>query len=571
MGQLVETGKQRLGKLYCLRTATIAIGVLAAGFLLFANDGLAWLFSGANFANASFYLMLLGALGLAVHRRDQLLKLQEEIVQKQGQEIDLTYAALNRHALVSLTDPDGIITSVNEKFAERYGYTSAELVGKSMSIIYPDGKADAVYKQIRKSLTQGRIWSGENEELAADGSRIYTRCTIVPMIDDAGNHVRSVAIRTDNTDFHRAEQARFLKSLFDHLQDEVYIYRVEGLNMVYANHAALDACGWKGKDLIHKTIYDANPVSGGALFDPHAAPLLSGEKDVVRTDVQRGETSGELSTRIVRGDDGHMLFVSVLRDATERKAIERAKMESVSVVSHELRTPLTSIKGSLRLLNSGALGTFDPKAQSVLDIAVRNTDRLLLVVDDILDLEKIRAGKMKLKKTPVDLVTFVDEAVEMNKGYGDELHVDFVFQTDLETAPTQVAPERIMQVLANLLSNAAKYSPTYGAVRIGVQEDGKFWRITVSDDGPGIPEDQRADVFESFSQLKSADGIARKGTGLGMTISQKIVEAHNGEIGFDSEIGKGSTFFVRLPMDPARSGDVDHKVAAEAERLPDVA
>jgi len=571
MGQLAATGKLQHGKLSCLRNVTIAVGAIAAGFLLFANEALTWFLSGLNFANVSIYLLLLVAFGLAVHRRNQLLRLQARLVHRQEQEIELIHTALNRHALVSLTDPHGVITSVNEKFAERYGYTSAELVGKSVSMIYPDGASDAVYKEVRKSLSQGKIWSGENEEMAADGSRIYTRCTFVPVMDEEGHLVRTVGIRTDNSDFHRAQQARFLKSLFDHLQDEVYIYHVNGLKMVYANHAALDACGWKGKDLPGKTIYDANPMTGGELFHAHAAPLVSGEKDVVKIDVQRGETSGEISTRIVRGEDGQMLFVSVLRDATERKAIERAKMESVSVVSHELRTPLTSIKGSLRLLNSGALGTFDTKVQSVLDIAVRNTDRLLLVVDDILDIEKIRAGKMKLKKAPVDLVGFVNEAVEMNKGYGDELHVEIVFQTDLETAPTHIAPERMMQVLANLLSNAAKYSPTYGTVRVGLHEDGKFWRITVADDGPGIPKEMRADVFESFSQIKSADGVTRKGSGLGMTISQKIVQAHNGEIGFDSEVGKGTTFFVRLPIVSARNGDVDDKAVSGARCLSDVA
>lgn len=571
MVNLFESKKIQLRKLYCLRIASIVISMVAAGLLFFVNDGLAWFSLGPHFANASLSFLLLCALGLAVYRRNQLLKLQVKLVQKQGQEIELIYTALNRHALVSLTDPLGVITSVNENFSERYGYLSSELVGKPISIIYPDGASDAVYGAARKSLAAGEIWSGENEEMAADGSRIFTRCTLVPVMDDDGHLVRTVGIRTDNTDFHRAEQARFLKSLFDHLQDEVYIFRVESLEMVYANHAALGASGWKAKDLVDKTVLDADPNMNEKLFRAHVAPLFSGEKEVVSIDVRRGETSGEISTRIVRGDDGDMLFVSVLRDSTERKEIERAKMESVSIVSHELRTPLTSINGSLRLLNSGALGTFDPKAQSVLDIAVRNTDRLLLVVDDILDLEKIRAGKMTVEKTQVDLVSFVDEAVEINKGYGDELHVSFAFETDLETASILVAPERIMQVLANLLSNAAKYSPTYGTVRVGLREDGRFWRISVADDGPGIPEEMRASVFESFSKLQSPDGVARKGTGLGMTISQKIVQAHDGEIGFESEVGNGSTFFIRLPMDPARAADVEDDVTPDAGPLSSVA
>lgn len=569
MGQMANKGKSQRGKLVCLRNAMIAIGVIALLYFMFLNDATTWFFSGLNVANATIYMLLVGLLAVAIYRRDQLLKLQKEIVARKEEEIELIHAALNRHALVSVAGPNERITSVNDKFAERLGYSSEELVGKPISMIYPGGESDTVYKQTRKKLEAGEIWSGEHEEVAADGSRIYSRGIFVPMMDDHGQLVRTVGIRTDNTDFHRAQHARSLKALVDHLQDEVYVFDTTSLQMVYANYAALRSSGWEARELTQKTILDADPDRSAdpkvneKIFRAHVAPLFTGEEEVETIDVQRGEGHGEVSTRIIRGDDGRKLFVSVLRDSTKRKEIELAKMQSISIVSHELRTPLTSIKGSLRLLESGALGTFDQKAQSVLDIAARNTDRLLLVIDDILDLEKIRAGKMEFTKSPIDLVTFVAEAVEMNRGYGDELNVNFDFHTDLEAAPTRAAPERIMQVIANLLSNAAKYSPTNGTVHIGLCQDGRFWRIFVSDNGPGIPEEMRDAVFETFSQLKSADGVTRKGTGLGMTISQKIVEAHKGEIGFDSELGKGSTFFVKLPIDEESNEDVGDKPLAE--------
>lgn len=569
MGQMANKGKSQRGKLVCLRNAMIAIGVIALLYFMFLNDATTWFFSGLNVANATIYMLLVGLLAVAIYRRDQLLKLQKEIVARKEEEIELIHAALNRHALVSVAGPNERITSVNDKFAERLGYSSEELVGKPISMIYPGGESDTVYKQTRKKLEAGEIWSGEHEEVAADGSRIYSRGIFVPMMDDHGQLVRTVGIRTDNTDFHRAQHARSLKALVDHLQDEVYVFDTTSLQMVYANYAALRSSGWEARELTQKTILDADPDRSAdpkvneKIFRAHVAPLFTGEEEVETIDVQRGEGHGEVSTRIIRGDDGRKLFVSVLRDSTKRKEIELAKMQSISIVSHELRTPLTSIKGSLRLLESGALGTFDQKTQSVLDIAARNTDRLLLVIDDILDLEKIRAGKMEFTKSPIDLVTFVAEAVEMNRGYGDELNVNFDFHTDLEAAPTRAAPERIMQVIANLLSNAAKYSPTNGTVHIGLCQDGRFWRIFVSDNGPGIPEEMRDAVFETFSQLKSADGVTRKGTGLGMTISQKIVEAHKGEIGFDSELGKGSTFFVKLPIDEESNEDVGDKPLAE--------
>lgn len=571
MARMIGLRNLQTAKPNRLHNAVAVAATFVVVSLLIFNTGSEWFLAGMNLAYVSVYLLFIGALGLAVHRRNQILKLQADLVSEQEQEIALIHAAINTHALVTVTDPQGFIISVNQNFADRYGYSKCELVGKSMGLIYPDGTSDPVFLDIRKSLAAGKIWAGECEEMTADGAKVFMRSTIVPMRDEAGRHVRSVAIRTDNTDFHRAERARFLKNLFDHLQDEVYIFNARNLNMVYANHSALNSSGWSADDLSNKSIFDADPNMDKRFFRAYVTPLFSGEKEVVSIDVNRGKMSGEISTRMIRGDDGEMLFVSVLRDATERKKIERAKMESVSVVSHELRTPLTSIKGSLRLLNSGALGTFDEKAQSVLDIAVRNTERLLLVVNDILDLEKIRAGKMKMEKSNVDLVPFINEVVAMNKGYGDELRVAFEFKTDLESAHACIAPERMTQVLANLLSNAAKYSPTFGTVHIGLREEENYWRISVTDDGPGIPEEGRSAVFESFSQLKSADGQNRKGTGLGLTISQKIVHAHKGVIDFESELGKGTTFYFKLPRHLPSIVSIDAIEAMMLEDISDVA
>jgi PAS domain S-box-containing protein len=518
---------------------------------LISMNGLGKSFSGENLANASIYLLLIGVLIVAVVRRSQILSLQAEIVQKQGQEIELTHAALNAHAMVCLTDADGIITSVNENFAEKYGYSQSELAGTSISRVYRDGINDPVFSEVGKALTSGRIWTGENEEIASDGSKLFMHCTVVPMIDHQGRHTRTVAIRTDNSDFHRAEKARFLKDLLDHLQDEVYIFDAKSLKMVYANLIAISNSGWDGSDLQQKTIIDADRKMDERLFRNHVLPLIKGEKTVVSIDVKRGELLGEISTRLYTGDDGQTLFVSVLRDNTERRQMEQARMESVSVVSHELRTPLTSIKGALRLLNSGALGRFDDKSESILDIASRNTERLLLVVDGILDLEKMRAGKMEYTKASVDLVSFVKDVVAMNKGYGDEHGVEIEFQSDLITAYAEISAERIMQVLSNLLSNAIKHSLSEGKVRVKLSHENNFWRVSVSDDGPGIPEGDRNAVFESFSQLDSHDGKKRKGTGLGLAISQKIVNAHDGIIDYTSEVGKGTTFFVNLPIAPS--------------------
>jgi len=510
-----------------------------------------WVLSGLNATQGTNYLMfipLVATLGIALFRRQHLLKQQKALVHKQEQEIDLTHRAMDAHAMVCLTDARAIITHANEKFLKTYGYQRSEVIGKSISMLYPKGLDDPVFQTIGRKLIAGQTWTGESEEIASDGSTVHVHCSVVPLIDTDGSHVRTVAIRTDNSESHLAQNARFLKSLFDHLQDQVYIYDVETLRMRYANLLAIQSSGWTEAEVINKRITDTDRNFDETLFRGHVAPLLSGEKDVVTVEISRGNSFGEINTRLHISDNGQPLFLSILRDTTERIKTERAKMESVSVVTHELRTPLTSIKGALRLLSSGALGTLNDKAQSVLDIAVRNSDRLLMVVDDILDLEKIRAGKMELNCAPVNLATFVADVVEMNTGYADEHNVTFDFETELTQANANIAAERMMQVFSNLLSNAAKYSPERGSVKVSLTQDGAFWRISVQDSGPGIPESGRKSVFESFSQIESSDGQKRKGTGLGLTISQKIVHAHNGVIDFESEVGKGTTFFVKLPM-----------------------
>ena len=512
---------------------------------------------------------LLGLTLLLIYRQRRALKLKEGRIEVIEREVQALTAATESHLQVCEIDAQGKIASVNQSFADRFGYSASELVGKPISIIYVGGTSNRAYRALQTSLSESTCWAGESEDVTADGHGLLSRCTVTPVLDLAQCLVRAIVVRTDNKDAPNSDKSRFLKNLFDYLHDEIYVYDTESLGMVFANLSALKASGWSNDQLDQKSIVDADPHMDESLFRAHVAPLFSGEKDVVVTVVERGTKFGEITTRLAVGENGETLFVSVLRDATERKKIERAKAEAVSVVSHEMRTPLTSIKGSLRLLHSGTLGIFDNNAKQALDIAVRNTEQLLLLVDDILDLEKIRAGKMKMDKAPVDLVALVDEVVEMNRGYGDELRVNFQFETDLTDAIASVSAARFTQVLANLLSNAAKFTPAGETVQVMLDSENGFWKISVTDKGPGIPEEAYHMVFASFAQLRSPDGKERKGTGLGLAIAQRIVHAHDGEIDFVSKCGEGTTFFVKLPMHTIQPQQLDHafKIEGTLENL----
>lgn len=241
------------------------------------------------------------------------------------------------------------------------------------------------------------------------------------------------------------------------------------------------------------------------------------------------------------------MFTGVVRDITERKRAEKMKSEFVSTVSHELRTPLTSIKGSLGLVRSGVAGGLPDKMKSMLDIAYNNSERLVLLINDILDIEKIEAGKMDFRRENVDLSTLIHQAVTENVGYAEAHSITFRIIDDLPDARISGDGSRLMQVLNNLLSNAAKFSHEDTVVDISLRHADTGYRIAVTDRGVGIAETYWDQVFEKFSQADSSDTRQKGGTGLGLSISKAIIENHGGKIGFVSVAGQGSTFYFELP------------------------
>lgn len=243
-----------------------------------------------------------------------------------------------------------------------------------------------------------------------------------------------------------------------------------------------------------------------------------------------------------------VIYTAIVRDITERKKIDRLKTEFISTVSHELRTPLTSIRGSLQLINGGAVGEMPEQAGNLIDIACNNTERLLLLINDILDFEKIQSGNMRLAHEPIEISPFVTQALEEHAGYAKQHRVQYILKAHIDNAFVFADPHRLMQVLANLLSNAAKFSPEGGEINISVcrQEEHRI-RILVQDSGPGIQEAFRQKIFDRFTQSDASDTRQKGGTGLGLAIAKGIMEQHNGTIDFVSPPGEGTTFYIELP------------------------
>ncbi len=241
------------------------------------------------------------------------------------------------------------------------------------------------------------------------------------------------------------------------------------------------------------------------------------------------------------------IYLAVVRDVTERKQIDQMKSEFVSTVSHELRTPLTSIAGSLGLLAGGAAGELPKRATRLITIAHSNCERLVRLINDILDIDKIESGKIVFDLKRVEVDPLVRLAIEANSAFADSYGVRISFDAPAGQAAVIADADRLMQVLTNLLANAVEFSPQGEVVTVSVADLDRRWRITVSDRGPGIDEAFKPRIFGKFAQADASDTRQKGGTGLGLSIVKEIVTRLGGSVSFDSSPGAGAAFHVDLP------------------------
>ncbi|OOF13056.1 histidine kinase [Salinivibrio sp. MA427] len=249
-------------------------------------------------------------------------------------------------------------------------------------------------------------------------------------------------------------------------------------------------------------------------------------------------------------DDADKLtgFLGIAEDITERKRIEQMKNEFISTVSHELRTPLTSVSGALGLTLSGKLGDIPEKVKNLLKTAHRNSERLAHLINDLLDIEKIATGKVNLDMEVQPLQPILEQAVDENRAYGAERHIRLALNSEITRQNVKVDEQRLKQVLANLLSNAIKFSPDGGTVTVEAASTDNDITVSVTDQGPGIPEDFHHKIFQRFAQADSSDTRQKGGTGLGLAITQQLVTRMGGTIDFETTVGEGTRFFFSLPI-----------------------
>ena len=345
--------------------------------------------------------------------------------------------------------------------------------------------------------------------------------------------------------------------------------------MVMVNTEIEQQFGYRREELIGRPVEILVPVRlraqhirhcVGFIFQPETRRMGAG-RDLFGLRKDGTEFPVEVGLNPIRAGEG-LLVLSVIVDISERKRLERLKDEFVSTVSHELRTPLTSISGSLGLLVGQWAGKLPESAARLLVIAHKNSQRLVRLINDILDIEKMESGKIVFDMKRVEVCVLVEQAIEANRGFAEGFDVRIRLDPECKPVDVRADPDRFAQIVTNLLSNAVKFSPPGEEVVVGVETRGETVRISVRDHGHGVPAEFRPRIFDKFAQANATDARQKGGTGLGLSIVKGIVDRLGGAVGFADAPGGGTTFHVELPAwDPAVDQEIDFEAETDIPRI----
>jgi PAS domain S-box-containing protein len=486
-------------------------------------------------------------------------------------------------AIVSKT-LNGIITSWNRAAERIFGWTADEAVGRHITLIIPPerhAEEDEVLARLRRGE---RIEHFETVRVAKDGSLLNISLTVSPVRDGSGRIVGASKVARDVSEHHAFEDLRHgLAAIVDSSDDAIVSKTLDGVVTSW-NRAAERMFGWRADEAVGRHITLIIPPERHAEEEDVLARLRRGERiehfDTVRVAKDGHRIDVSLTVSPVRNFRGVIVGASkIARDVTERRRLEaerddllarereareaaeaanRAKDEFLATISHELRTPLTSILGWARLIQSAGLDAGGiARAAGVI---VQNAATQAQLVDDLLDMSRVVTGRLRLEFEACDLATVVSAAIETVRPVAEAKGV--ALSSTLAADGTRIvgAPDRLQQVVWNLLTNAIKFTPPGGAVDVLLRQAAGSAEIEVRDNGEGIAPDVLPYVFEQFRQEDSSTTRAHSGLGLGLSIVKHLVELHGGHVrAASSGKGQGAGFTVTLPLRPLRSLDPNRK------------
>ncbi|MES2277158.1 MAG: PAS domain S-box protein [Bacteroidota bacterium] len=456
---------------------------------------------------------------------------------------------------------DGIITSWNPAAERMFGYSETEVIGRHISLIIPaDRLEEETY--IISQIAQGRaIDHFETVRVAKDGNLVTISLSVTPIIDSAGVVVGASKIARDISEQKRAAERRGILAAIVDTSDDAILSKTLGGIITSWNKAAERMFGYTEAEVLGKHISIIIPPERLNEEDYIIGEIASGNR-IDHFHTFRQAKDGRLipisvSVSPIIDDNGRIIGASkIARDISEQVSLqeERARLyeqvsalndkkdEFIGLASHELKTPLTSISGYLQILSHIVT---DEKAQLFLEKARQQVKKLSSLVSDLLDVSKIEAGKLQLSIEQFDIRRVIDNAIELLS------HSNHQYQINLHTVIDQLLisgdPNRIEQVVINLLTNAIRYSPGTDRIELYLLQEAGEVKVGVKDDGVGIANDQLVDIFSRFYRVDDANPMI-SGLGIGLYLSQDIINRHSGKIWAESEPGKGSTFWFSLPL-----------------------
>lgn len=460
---------------------------------------------------------------------------------------------------VVLTDIEGKIIWVNDGFARLTEYDNKEVIGKKPGDFLQGAQTEnAVVLTMRQALAARENFNVNIINYSKGGKPYWVNIICNPLLNEDGELAGFMAIETNIDEQKKAEQELQYTNRLMEQSNAVALtgtwrvnlepLMVEWSAVTKAIHEVPEVYSPSVEDALSFYKVGAHRVRISYVFNLAVAEGVSFDEELIIVSA-RGHEKWVRAIGIPEFHNGkcHAIF-GTFQDISEGKRIERVKNEFISMVSHELRTPLTSISGALGLMRSGALGHFGEKAEQLIDIAHKNSLRLSHMINDLLDVEKLAAGKMDFDMKLVDVNKAVIHALAAIKSYADEYGVLLASQIHPVNALIFVDENRFQQILANFISNAIKFSPSAGEVVVAVSVTDAHIRVSVTDKGIGISDEFKERIFSKFSQEDSSDTRKKGGTGLGLAISRQLAEQMKGRVDFYSELGRGSTFFCEFPV-----------------------
>jgi PAS domain S-box-containing protein len=446
---------------------------------------------------------------------------------------------------------DGTITAWNPAAERLYGYTSSEAVGKNIDIIIAPDCRNEHSSLVQKSLADEPVENFETVRATKSGQKIHVSLSLRPVKSLSGEIIGVAKITRDIAEQKFAEEK--FRLAVESCPSGMLMVERNG-KVVLVNTAVERLFGYRREELIGQSVDVLVPARLRGRHAIHredftihpAAHRIGAGRELCGLRKDGTEFPIEVLLNPIPTHEGP-LILGVILDISERKRLERLKDEFVSTVSHELRTPLTSISGSLGLLIGGAAGKLTDPAARLVTIAQTNSQRLVRLVNDILDIEKMESGQIAFNFKPVEVRALVEQTIEANRGFADDYGVRVRLDPKSAVGDLHADPDRLAQVVTNLLSNAIKFSPPNGEVAVAIERRGRLVRISVRDHGPGISADFKPHVFEKFAQADATDAGRKGGTGLGLSIVRQIVTRLSGTVEFEAAAGGGTIFHVDLP------------------------